>query len=220
MNIHTNPSRFAFVLAGAAALLLAACSASEETLQDQTLAEPPLAGADIGGEFTLVNKNGETVRWSDFEGQYRIVYFGFTYCPDICPTDMQRTAQGLRTFAKSAPDLAAKIQPIFISIDPTRDTPEIVGEFASAFSDDLMGLTGTPEQIAQAAKNFRVFYARSQEGRNTGDIQSTDTSEEAAYLMDHSRIVYLFGPGGEPLATLPADENADAVATELAKWVK
>jgi protein SCO1/2 len=120
---------------------------------------------------------------------------------------MQRTAQGLSTFAQSSPELAANVQPIFITIDPERDTPEVVGEFASAFSDDLIGLTGTAEQIADAASKFRVFYARGEE------------SEAGGYLMDHSRIVYLFGPSGEPLATLPADTSADAVAEELAKWV-
>lgn len=200
--MQANPSRFLLSLAAGAVLSLSACSAGEVDH-----GEPPLAGADIGGDFSLTDKNGETVSWSDFEGQYRIVYFGFAFCPDICPTDMQRTAQGLATFAENAPELAAKVQPIFITIDPERDTPEVVGEFASAFSDDLLGLTGTPEQIADAASKFRVFYARGEE------------SEAGGYLMDHSRIVYLFGPAGEPLATLPADKNADAVAAELAKWV-
>ena len=201
--MQANPSRFLLSLAVGTMLSLSACSAGETDH-----GEPPLAGADIGGDFSLINKNGETVNWSDFEGQYRIVYFGFAFCPDICPTDMQRTAQGLASFAENSPELAAKVQPIFITIDPERDTPEVVGEFASAFSDDLIGLTGTPEQIADAASKFRVFYARGEE------------SETGGYLMDHSRIVYLFGPAGEPLATLPADRNADAVTAELAKWVR
>ncbi|MEP0392441.1 MAG: SCO family protein [Erythrobacter sp.] len=207
MNIQANTLRSfvkhaCFGLFASAALTLSACSAGSAPAP-----EPPLAGADIGGDFELTDKNGETVRWSDFEGQYRIVYFGFAYCPDVCPTDMQRTAQGLAAFAEFEPELASRVQPIFITIDPERDTPKVVGEFASAFSDDLMGLTGTPEQIADAASKFRVFYAKGEE------------SEGGGYLMDHSRIVYLFGPSGEPLATLPADKNADAVAQELAKWV-
>ena len=201
MNIHAKSSPF--VLAFAASLVLAACGTSEVDY-----GEPPLAGATIGGDFELVDKNGETVRWADFDGKYRVVYFGFAYCPDICPTDMQRTAKGLSTFAEQSPDLAASIQPIFITIDPERDTPEVVGEFASAFSDDIIGLTGTPEQIADAAAKFRVFYQRG------------ETSDSGGYLMDHSRIVYLFGPSGEPLATLPADEGPDAVALELSKWVR
>ena len=202
MNIDANPSRFLTAAIAAAALALSSCGG------DAPQGEPPLAGADIGGDFTLTNKDGESVSWSDFEGQYRIVYFGFAYCPDICPTDMQRTVQGLEAFTAAEPELGAKVAAMFITIDPERDTPQVVGEFANAFSEDLIGLTGTPEQIADAASKFRVFYAKGEE------------SEAGGYLMDHSRIVYLFGPDGEPLATLPADEGAEAVTQELAKWVR
>lgn len=205
--MHANSSRFLTAAFAAIALSLSACG-GEPGPGDASAGEPPLAGADIGGDFELIDKNGETVSWSDFQGQYRIVYFGFAYCPDICPTDMQRTIQGLEAFAAAEPELGAKVAAMFITIDPERDTTEVVGEFADAFSEDLIGLTGTPEQIADAASKFRVFYAKGEE------------SEAGGYLMDHSRIVYLFGPDGEPLATLPADQGAEAVTRELAKWVK
>ena len=169
--------------------------------------EPPLAGASIGGEFELIGTDGETVRWADFQGQYRIVYFGFTFCPDICPTDTQRFSQGLLQFERSAPELGAKIQPIFVSVDPERDTPEVVAEFVANFHPRLIGLTGTPEQVKAAADTFRVFYSRG------------ETTPGGGYLVDHSAIVYLFGPDGEPLATLPTDQGAEAVAAELSKWV-
>jgi len=199
-----SPKHFAaFPIIASLSLGLAACG----DLAPQHAQEPPLAGADIGGPFELVNKDGETVRWEDFDGKYRTVYFGFTYCPDICPTDVGRMIHGLRRLGEVEPDKAAKIQPIFISIDPERDTPEIVGEFAAAFSDELIGLTGTPEQVKQAADNFRVFYSRGEDTPGGG------------YLVDHSAIFYLFGPNGEPLATLPTDQGPDAVAAELAKWV-
>ncbi len=186
-----------------ASALLAACSpAATEPAQD-----PPLKGADIGGAFELVGGDGKAVRWSDFDGQYRIVYFGFTFCPDICPTDTQRMIQGLEIFADKRPQLAAKIQPMFISIDPSRDTPEKVSEFAAAFSEDLIGLTGSEEQVKAAADTFRVYYSRGEDTPGGG------------YLMDHSAVVYLFGPAGEPLATLPTDQGAQSVAAELAKWV-
>lgn len=200
MNHIANPYRFSS--AALLALALCACSAPPAVQE-----EPPLAGATIGGEFELINSEGETVRWADFAGLYRIVYFGFTYCPDICPTDVQRMTQGLRQFADAEPELAAKIRPMFITIDPERDTPEVVGEFASAFSGDLIGLTGTPEQVKAAADTFRIYYSKGEETPNGG------------YLMDHSNITYLFGPDGEPLATLPTDQGADAVTAELAKWV-
>jgi protein SCO1/2 len=210
MNFKANPSRpLRFPLgfrAACAALALAACG-SEPGTSLEAGAEPPLAGATIGGDFALTDSEGETVRWSDFEGQYRIVYFGYAYCPDICPTDMQRTVQGLNAFAEDNPDLAAKIQPIFITIDPQRDTREVVGEFTNAFSEDLIGLTGTEEEIAEAAAKFGVYYTK------------LDENESGSYLMDHSRIVFLFGPQGEPIAMLPADESAQAVREELGKWV-
>ncbi len=203
MNRDAMLSNFSrMTMSIAMAFAVAACSPTPDPP-----AEPPLAGADIGGPFELINKDGETVRWQDFDGQYRIVYFGFTYCPDICPNDVQRMSQGLRMFAESDPKRAAQVQSIFISVDPERDTPEIVGEFAAAFSDDLIGLTGSPEQVKTAADNFRVFYSRGEDTPGGG------------YLVDHSAIVYLFGRSGEPLATLPTDQGAQAVADELAKWV-
>lgn len=200
MNRNNKPSA-TLAIAAAAALALAGCGAATPA------EEPPLAGATIGGDFALTNAKGETVRWDDFADRYRIVYFGFTFCPDICPTDMQRVAQALKTLKSSDPAKAAKITPIFISVDPERDTPQKVGEFAAAFSPDIVGLTGTPEQIAAAAKAFKVFYAK-------GEAQPG-----GGYLVDHSSVVYLFGPAGEPLATLPTDQGADAVAAELDRWV-
>lgn len=200
MNRNNKPSAIlALLIAGAIAL--AGCSGAAP------VGEPPLAGADIGGDFTLTASDGRTVRWDDFAGEYRVVYFGYAFCPDVCPTDMQRVAQGLKLLKASDPALVAKIQPIFITIDPERDTQAVVGEFAAAFSPDIIGLTGTPDQIAAAAKAFRIFYAKGEAVAGGG------------YLVDHSNIVYLFGPNGEPLATLPVDQGGEAVAAELRKWV-
>lgn len=201
--MRTMP-RFSTLIATPLLLALAACGMPGS----EPAGEPPLAGASIGGPFELVDKNGKTVRWSDFAGKYRIVYFGYAYCPDVCPTDVQRMSQGLRLFEREEPELAAQIQPIFITIDPERDTQEKVGEFASAFSDRLIGLTGTPEQVKQAADTFRVYYARGEEQPGGG------------YLVDHTNITYLFDPSGQPLATLPTDLGPEAVAAELAKWVR
>lgn len=200
MNRINKPSA-ALSAAIAAALLLAGCGAGTPA------EEPPLAGAAIGGDFALTNSAGETVRWDDFAGQYRVVYFGYAFCPDVCPTDMQRVAQGLKELKAQDPAKAAKITPIFITIDPERDTREVVGEFAAAFSPDIVGLTGTPDQIAAAAKAFKVFY------------QKGETTPGGGYLVDHSNITYLFGPDGEPIATLPTDQGGAAVAADLARWV-
>ena len=162
----------------------------------------------IGAPFTLTDKAGRTVRWDDFTGKWRIVYFGYTFCPDACPTDVSVMMRGFDKFAARHNDLATQVQPIFITIDPVRDTPARVGEFAAAFSPRLLGLTGTPVQVDQAAKSFLAYAAR-----------GTDTPG-GGYLMDHSRIAYLMDRGGQPIAMLPVDKGPDAVAAELEKWVK
>lgn len=192
-------------LAIALALTAAGCSPGAN---QPPLEQAPLAGAAIGGDFTLTGEDGQPVSWSDFKGKWRVVYFGFTYCPDICPTDLQRSSQGLKLYAKDHAALAARIQPLFITIDPERDTPEVVAEFTDAFAKDLIGLTGTPEQIATVAKAFGVYYAK---GEATAD---------GAYMMDHSNVTYLFDPEGNPVAMLPTDQGAEAIAAELAKWVR
>ena len=193
--------RVARLLSPAALLLAAACSSGASEAP-----RPPLEGAKIGGDFALVDKAGKPVRFSDFAGKYRVVYFGFTYCPDACPMDVQTLIQGYNQFTKAEPEVAAKVQPIFVSIDPARDTPKAVGEFAAAFSPKLIGLTGSETQVAEAAKMFGSYFKK---GEVTGD---------GGYLMDHSRIAYLMDPQGKPLALLPIDKGPAAVANELARW--
>ena len=179
---------------------LAACSGPAE--------EPPLAGATIGGDFVAVDKTGKTVRFNDFAGKWRIVYFGYSFCPDVCPLDLQHLMQGYHAFAKTSPALAKDIQPIFVTIDPGRDTPQKVGEYTANFGPELLGLSGTPAQIASAAGAFKVYYAR-HDGKTPG-----------SYLMDHSRAAYLMDRAGKPVALLPSDHDGAAVAAELAKWVR
>lgn len=189
-----------------ALLLVAACSPAGPTEAD--LQGVDIKGTPIGGAFTLTGKDGQTVRWSDFAGKYRIVYFGYTYCPDACPMDVGVLMQGFNRFAKDHAGRAAKVQPIFITIDPARDTPEKVGEFAAAFSPRLIGLTGTQAQIDDAVKTFKGLALKGKDVPGGG------------YLMDHSRTAYLFDPQGQPLATLPIDKSAEAVAADLAILVK
>jgi len=184
---------------GAALLTLAACSGGGEPA--------PLEGAAIGGDFTLVDKTGKTVRAADFKGRYRTLYFGYTFCPDVCPLDVQILMRGYHLFAKAHPDLAPKVAPLFISIDPARDTPAVVGQFAARFGKELTGLTGTEAQVAAVAKSYAVYYKK-------GEGSAPDS-----YLMDHSRAAYLMGPEGQPIALLPVDKDARAVAADLAKWV-
>ena len=196
----TLPQILATLLASLA-LGLSACSGGAPA------DKPPLADAAIGGPFTLVDKDGRTVTDRSFPGKYLVVYFGYTYCPDACPADVSVLARGLKALEQSHPDKLERIQPLFITIDPQRDTPARVGEFAAAFSPRLIGLTGAPEQIAKVAKEYGAYYARNPDSKGSD------------YLMDHTRIAYLIGPDGKPITMLPVDKGPDAVAAELARWV-
>ena len=169
--------------------------------------EPPLKGAAIGGPFSLIDQNGKPVSDSDFAGKYRIMYFGYTYCPDVCPVDLQKTMQGFNLYEKAHPEKAVKVQPIFVTIDPERDTAEVMKQYVAAFHPRLIGLTGSAEQIADVASKFLVLY------------QKQETEGASEYLMDHSRQAYLMGPQGEPLALLPYDETPQAVADEINRWI-
>lgn len=205
MNRDAMPRRI--IALSLAPLLLAACQGETPGAQGPSPHGVDLRGADIGGPFELVDKTGKTVRWADFAGKYRIVYFGYAYCPDICPTDVQRMAQGLSIFKRENAAAASRVQPIFITVDPERDTPEKVGEFAAAFSPDLLGLTGTTAQVDAAKAAFKVASSK-------GAVQPG-----GGYLVNHTNITYLFDPTGKPLGTLPTDQGAQAVAAELARWI-
>ncbi len=142
--------------------------------------------ADIGGPFTLVDQTGRTVTEADFRGRPMLIYFGFTYCPDICPFSLQIMAQALDQLPE---DQRAEIQPILITVDPERDTPEQLAQYVAspAFPDHLVGLTGTPEQIAAVAAEYRVIYRRAQE----------EGAPDDAYTMDHTSLIYLMDREGE-----------------------
>jgi cytochrome oxidase Cu insertion factor (SCO1/SenC/PrrC family) len=153
----------------------------------------------VGGPFTLVRQDGKRVTERDFLGKYMLVFFGYTYCPDVCPTELQVMTAALDMLGPEA----ESIQPVFVSIDPARDTPEVVKAYVENFGPRLVGLTGSPEEIAKAAKAYRVFYARS--GNTGGDD----------YLMDHSSIIYLMGPKGEFVKHFTYTTDAKKLATEL-----
>lgn len=187
----------------AAALILSSCGGAGPST------EPPLQGARIGGAFTLADQNGKTVRDSDFAGKYRLVYFGYTFCPDICPTDMLKVTAVMRGFDKSDPALVAKLVPIFITVDPARDTPKALKEFVGNFDSRIVALTGSPEAIAATAKAYAVPF----------EVQKPDNAS-GSYLVDHGTITYLMGPKGEPIAALTHDMTPEQMTAEIKKWVK
>lgn len=191
-----------------AALLMLLLSACNPASSDGGNVEAPLTGAKIGGSFTLINQDGGKSSDTDFAGQYRIIYFGYSYCPDVCPVDLQRLMQGLALAEKNDPSLAEKIQPIFITIDPERDRPEQLKQYVAAFHPRLIGLTGSVDEIAEVAKKYLIIY---------GKREDEGASE---YLVDHSRQAYLFGPEGEPIALLPYDGTPQQIADEIKRWMK
>ena len=135
----------------------------------------------VGGPFTLTNQEGQAVTEKILEGKWSLVFFGFTYCPDYCPT----TLGVLNAVQERMGDKAKDLQIVFISIDPERDTPQMLKDYLSSdgFPDDVIGLTGTPEQVAQVAREYRAFYQKVGEGEG--------------YTMNHGLTVYLMGPDGK-----------------------
>ena len=162
----------------------------------------------MGGPFTLTDQNGRRVSDRDLAGKYRLIYFGYTFCPDVCPVDMQVIGAGLRRFEAQDAARAARVQPIFISVDPARDTPAVLRQFVAAFHPRLLGLTGSEAEIARVAREYRIYYQRGEPSANGG------------YMVNHTRMAVLYGPEGQPIAIIPTDQGPDAVATELGKWVR
>lgn len=136
-----------------------------------------VAGGDIGGPFELVSGTGETVTDTDVITEPSLVYFGYTYCPDVCPLDVYRNAEAVDALDRKG----ISATPVFISIDPERDTPEVVAEFADVMHPKMIGLTGSPEQVKAASQAYRTFYRR----------QAGDGDD---YLVDHSTFTYLVLP--------------------------
>ncbi len=169
---------------------------------------PPLEGARIGGPFTLISETGKTVHDTDYAGKYRLIYFGYSFCPDICPADVQRLMLGFSALEQHDAGKASKVQPLFITVDPERDTPDVLTTFTSAFHPKLIGLTGSAAQIATVAKEYAVVY------------QKAKGATPETYLVDHSRTAILFDPKGAPLALIPQDGRPEAIAAELARWIK
>ncbi len=154
--------------------------------------------AAIGGPFELLNANGETVTDKDVITEPTLVYFGYTFCPDVCPFDMSRNVDTIDLLAERG----QSVTPLFISIDPDRDTPEVVGDFAFNLHERVIGLTGSPEQIKAASKAYKTYY------------KAQDKSDEY-YLVDHSTFTYLMTPEDGFLEFFKRDETAEQMADKI-----
>jgi protein SCO1/2 len=163
------------------------------------------SAVSIGGPFTLTDQIGRTVNEHTYDGSYRLIYFGYTFCPDACPTELQVMAQALDTMGADG----AKVQPIFITIDPARDTQAQLAKYVPLFDKRLAGLTGSAEQIAAVAKAYKVYYSKAPA---TG-------SDPNAYGMNHSSFVYLMDPNGKFLTVFSSDTDSDKMAADIKSYM-
>ena len=152
----------------------------------------------IGGPFTLVDQDGRTVTEAAFKGKPTLIYFGYTYCPDVCPTSLLLMETAIE---KLGPDAARKVNLVFITVDPARDTPELLKGYVTNFGPTFVGLTGTAEQVAAATRSYRVYY------------QKVPGKDGAPYLMDHSSIVYLLDRNGRFVSHFTHEAKAEAIAS-------
>ncbi len=160
------------------------------------------ADGKIGGPFTLVADDGRTVTDQSFPGKYLIVYFGYTACHDVCPATMNTLAAAMGRLG----DRAARVQPLFITLDPRRDNPAVLHRFVRAFTPRLIGLTGTPAALHEAADAYRIVSVLHQEGG-------------AGYALDHSSVLFLMGPDGRLIAPVPAGESEAMMAQTIARYL-
>ncbi len=159
---------------------------------------PASMSLDLGGPFALVDaNNGRSVTEQSFRGKLMLIYFGYTYCPDACPTTLNNISEAMAKLGTAAD----RIAPLFISIDPGRDTPQVMANYVKAFDPRIQGLTGDAEATARVAKEFGVYYRKH-------DVPG-------GYLVDHSSLLYIMGGQGELLKVLPASEGADKLAGDL-----
>jgi len=197
-----NPPRFALIAIVFAALLVVAAG----VLLGLAIRETPKGAAGtalanmIGGPFHLIDQNGKPVSDADLKGKWQLVFFGYTHCPDACPTALNEMALALDQLGEKR----GEIQVVFITVDPDRDTPDVMKYYVQSFDAPIIALTGSPDAVAQAAKAYRVYYAKHPRG-------------DGGYDMDHSAVVYVMDPGGRFTATFTPDSPAQAIAERLQK---
>ncbi len=199
-----------FAWGGAAAIAVAVALLWRHELGPQqasrvTLEPAGAAGPTIGGSFTLVDQNGKTVTAGDFRGRFMLVYFGYTYCPDVCPTTLTTMADAIDILDGDGD----RVVPVFITVDPERDTPEHLKMYVNYFHPRLVGLTGTTQSVAAAAKAYRIYYAKAPEDGASGDD----------YLMDHLAFVFLMGPDGAFRAHFENGIGPEAMAKRIREYL-
>ena len=180
-----TPARTGFVAVLALLVMGSGWFAWQKLRPPLTIGPTTTSGTiQVGGPIQLIHQTGERRSDEDYRGRYMLVYFGFTNCPDICPTSLLIMSHALQLLSDRAPEVAEQVVPVFVTVDPERDTVEALAAYAPSFHPDLVALTGTPEQIAAAAKAYRVYYAK------------VEDASAGTYLVDHISFIYLIGPDG------------------------
>nr|WP_145546483.1 SCO family protein [Variovorax boronicumulans] len=192
---HTCGTRRGLVIAAAAlaATLAAGCTSGNSSAFNGI----DVTGADYGKDFRLLDPEGRTRTLADFKGQAVLLFFGFTQCPDVCPTALARAAQAKALLG----DLGNRVQVIFVTVDPERDTPQVLQAYTTAFDPNFLGLHGTLEETAEVAKNFKAYYKKVPTG--------------SSYTMDHSALTYVYDPAGKLRVVLRHDQTAEQFAQDL-----
>jgi len=160
--------------------------------------------ARVGGPFTLTNHKGQRVTRKDFAGRYMLVYFGYTFCPDVCPIELQVITKALEQLG----DKAAKVTPVFITVDPERDTVKQMASYVTHFHDRLVGLTGSVDEIRAIAKSYHVYFAKAK-----------DNNSSTEYTIDHTSLIYFMSPKGDYLAHFAYGTDPKKMAEKLAKFL-
>lgn len=174
--------------------------AAEQPSAAQMMEDLMYGRGSVGGPFTLTDQTGRQRSDTEFRGKLMIVYFGYTYCPDVCPTDLMAITQALDALGPAAEG----VQPVFITLDPERDT-KVLADYVSAFHHSFVGLTGSPEEIRTVANSYKAFYAKVPDERGGG------------YSIDHAGVIYLMGRSGEYLGFMPPQTNPDRLTEVLRK---
>lgn len=199
----TASHRFVLLAVVLAGVLVVAAGA----LLTMALRMPPGGGADsvlsaaIGGPFHLIDQNGHPFTEANLKGKWHLVFFGYTHCPDVCPTTLNELSLAIQKLDK---EQRKNIGVVFISVDPARDTPAVLKSYVESFDAPIAGLTGTAAEVKQAAKDYHVYYAKHEQA-------------DGGYDMDHSAVIYVMNPQGRFTGTISPDTAAPEIKTRLQK---
>jgi protein SCO1/2 len=192
-----------FLILSAVGLTLGAAIAAFSVLTEKqhTMETSPLIATTIGGPFKLVDQDGKTRTEKDFATKYKVIYFGFASCPAICPTELQKIAEAYKALT---PDQQKQVQPLFITIDPERDTPKVLKSYVGLFLPQMMGLTGSAAQIDAVKNTYKIYATKVPQGKDPSD-----------YTMDHSSFIYVTDQTDHVIAMFKTEDNAAKVASTL-----